>query len=97
MKTGIRLHSVVCDTSVVVVRAVEGIVLECGGHPMSETPDAARAEAAAGATAGTVMGKRYEDAELGLEVLCVKAGAGTLSVAGRALTFREAKPLPSSD
>ncbi|WP_016694149.1 hypothetical protein [Rhodococcus rhodochrous] len=43
------------------------------------------------------MGKRYEDAETGLEVLCVKAGAGSLSIAGRPLSFKEAKTLPSSD
>jgi hypothetical protein len=97
MKAGIRLHSMVCDTSVVVVRPVEGAVVECGGHPMSEAAGPARVEADLSASPGTVMGKRYEDTESGLEVLCVKAGAGFLSVAGRPMSFKEAKSLPSSD
>jgi hypothetical protein len=45
---------------------------------------------------GTVTGKRYvyED---GAEVLATKAGAGSLSVGAKALTLKEAKPLPASD
>nr|WP_026061556.1 hypothetical protein [Rhodococcus rhodochrous] len=97
MKAGTRLHSSVCDTSVVIVRPADGVALECGGHPMSETADSPRIEADLNASTGTVMGKRYEDAETGLEVLCVKAGAGSLSIAGRPLSFKEAKTLPSSD
>lgn len=97
MKAGIRLHSTVCDTSVVVVRPAEGVVVECGGHPMSESADVAKTEANLDDSTGTVMGKRYEDPESGVEVLCVKAGAGTLSIAGRPLSFKEAKSLPSSD
>ncbi|WP_046322101.1 hypothetical protein [Mycobacterium sp. UM_Kg1] len=44
-----------------------------------------------------LVGKRYADEESGLEVLCVKAGAGPLRFAGRALVLRAAKPLPASD
>jgi hypothetical protein len=43
------------------------------------------------------MGKRYEDAELGLEVLCTQAGDGALSVDEAPLLVKGAKPLPSSD
>jgi len=46
---------------------------------------------------GSQMGKRYADDETGLEVLCVKAGAGTLSVGGRPIGAKEAKKLPASD
>jgi hypothetical protein len=46
---------------------------------------------------GTLLGKRYADDESGLELLCVKGGSGQLSVAGRVLRPREARPLPASD
>jgi hypothetical protein len=46
---------------------------------------------------GVQVGKRYFDEESGAEVLCSKAGAGALSISGRALQRRDAKPLPSSD
>jgi hypothetical protein len=43
------------------------------------------------------MGKRFSDDESGLEVLCVKPGAGSLSIDGRAIGAKEAKKLPASD
>ena len=46
---------------------------------------------------GTKMGKRYVDAAGTLELLCVKAGQGSLAVGGVALQTKDAKPLPSSD
>ena len=46
---------------------------------------------------GTKMGKRYVDAAGILELLCVKAGQGSLAVDGVALQTKDAKPLPSSD
>jgi hypothetical protein len=46
---------------------------------------------------GTLLGKRYADEAIGLEVLCTKAGQGSLSVGDTALAVKEAKPLPSSD
>ena len=100
MKAGTRLRSSVCDTNVVIVRSSEDAPgLECGGQPMVDvkspvetagTPDAAHSE-------GTAVGKRYEDTDSGIEVLCVKAGVGSLSIAGRPLTLKSAKALPSSD
>ena len=47
--------------------------------------------------AGSVMGKRYVDAESGLEALCTKPGAGSLSLDGRPLAVKATKKLPSSD
>ena len=46
---------------------------------------------------GTQVGKRYADDDLGLEVLCTKAGQGTLSLGIDPLPVKGAKPLPSSD
>jgi hypothetical protein len=51
----------------------------------------------ADAREGALLGKRYVEDALGLEVLCTKAGEGTLAVDGTALPIKDAKPLPSSD
>ena len=100
MKPGARLKSAVCDTEVVVVRPPKSeISLECGGHAMIAFTDAkpdglALSEDHAG---GTGAGKRFADADTGLEVLCSKAGKGSLSIDGRAIDVKEAKKLPASD
>jgi hypothetical protein len=44
-----------------------------------------------------LLGKRYVHEAAGLEVLCTKAGDGSLTVAGELLPQKDAKPLPSSD
>jgi hypothetical protein len=99
LKPGTKLRSTVCSTEVIVVKAATAPVeIECGGAPMvpatTEPPggavDPARAE-------GTLIGKRYVHEAVGLEVLCTKAGDGSLSVAGEILPQKDAKPLPSSD
>ena len=46
---------------------------------------------------GSLVGKRYVDAGTGMEVLCAKPGAGSLSLSGRLLVIKDAKKLPSSD
>ena len=46
---------------------------------------------------GTLLGKRYGDEDLGLEILCTKAGEGSLSIGNVPLPVKGAKPLPSSD
>lgn len=100
LKPGSRWKSAVCDTEVVVVRPPKGAIdLQCGGHPMAphtaEKPAGlVLSDAHAG---GSQMGKRFADEESGAEFLCTKAGAGSLSIDGRALTAKEAKKLPSSD
>ncbi len=95
MKPGSKLKSAVCDTEVMVIRAAEGS-LECGGVPMADAPESA-GEPNPDFAEGTQMGKRYVDADGTVEVLCVKAGKGSLSMDGVALTTKEAKSLPSSD
>jgi hypothetical protein len=95
MKAGTKLKSAVCDTEVMVIRCGEGTI-ECGGAPMTEEK-AVTGEPAADFAAGTLMGKRYVDADGKFELLCVKAGKGSLSVSGVALSIKDAKPLPASD
>jgi hypothetical protein len=99
LKPGSRWASAVDDTEVIVVKAGgEGISLECGGHPMvpggSAKPEGVTADPEF--SAGTQVGKRFEH-ESGLELLCTKAGAGSLAVDGVTLPLKESKPLPSSD
>lgn len=95
-----RWKSVVCATEIVVVREPSSAVsLACGGAAMvpldmESAPGAVLNPALAG---GTQLGKRYVDEETGLQVLCTKAGDGTLSLDGRALSIQRAKPLPTSD
>lgn len=99
LKAGTRLRSAVSETEVIVVRApAGGAGVECGGHPMVPLgEDPPPGLQATGDDGSTLMGKRYADEELGLELLCTKGGAGTLSVGGTPLPLKEAKPLPSSD
>ncbi|MHB1445394.1 MAG: hypothetical protein ACYCTI_03665 [Acidimicrobiales bacterium] len=99
---GARLKSAVCDTEVVVTKGLpDGPGLYCGGAPMLAAGEEAGAGGAAGPdpdrAGGTVLGKRYTDASGALEVLCVKAGRGSLALGEEPLALRQAKPLPSSD
>jgi hypothetical protein len=96
MKPGTKLKSTVCDTEVMVIRGT-GATVECGGAAMVEERPAERGPLKAGWDKGTQIGKRYVDAAGSLELLCVKAGAGSLSVGGTALQLKDAKPLPASD
>ena len=97
---GTRLKSAVCDTESVVVRPPKTPgALSCGGAPMiayteTRAPGGAPAE---GHTGGSLLGKRYADDGIGIEVLCSKAGQGSLSYEGTPLAPREAKKLPASD
>jgi hypothetical protein len=46
---------------------------------------------------GSLIGKRYVDAEDSVELLCTKGGEGSLTLNGTALEIKQAKALPSSD
>lgn len=100
LKPGSRWKSAVCDTEVVVVRPPKTPVsLECGGHPMVAHA-AARPEGlsvSADHSGGTGMGKRFADEDSGMEVLCSKGGAGSLSINGQPILPKDAKKLPASD
>lgn len=99
LRPGDRLRSAVCSTELVVVKApAEAIDLRCGGVAVLGPDDSAPDGAAlvADFAVGTLIGKRYTDGA-DLELLCSKAGEGSLSVGETALEVKGAKPLPSSD
>jgi hypothetical protein len=97
LTSGKRLRSNVSDTEIIVVRPPAAPVeLSCGGQPMTANL-ATGAAAASSAENDTVLGKRYVDADTGLEVLCTKAGPGVLTADGRQLTIKAPTALPASD
>lgn len=100
IKPGARFRSAVCTTEIAVVRAGRPTAdLRCGGVPMVPLGKEADGDGkpVPPFDAGTLMGKRYTDPDEGVEVLCIKAGAGSLSVGETPLEVKTAKPLPSSD
>ena len=99
LKAGTRLRSATDACEVVVVKAPGGAVdLRCGGHPFVALDGEVAPQAVeSGLDQGTQLGKRYSDEELGLEVLCTKAGEGSISVGDTPLEVKGAKPLPASD
>jgi hypothetical protein len=100
VKPGARFRSAVCDTEVVVVRATDVTVdLRCGGPPMAPLGESSPSNLTVRLPfdTGTALGKRYVDETSSFEVLCTKAGAGTLSAGDTPLAVKEAKPLPASD
>ncbi|HEY1078356.1 MAG TPA: hypothetical protein VGE51_16800 [Fontimonas sp.] len=100
LKAGSRFKSAVCDTQVMVVKAPAGdFDLRCGGVEMVGGTATAPAGLALDAahSAGTLIGKRYVNADESIELLCTKGGKGSLAVNGTALEVKQAKQLPSSD
>lgn len=100
LRPGQKLHSAVCDAQVVVVKAPDGDVeVGCGGAPLLDDGEQADGSAQLDPSLGEgpLLGKRYADDDLGLELLCTRAGTGALTVDGRPLPLKGAKPLPSSD
>ncbi|MBE9373268.1 hypothetical protein IQ251_02300 [Saccharopolyspora sp. HNM0983] len=100
-KVGSTLVSTVDDTAVVVVRWSAGAApLTCGGAPMVGKDDhdgSARGTLDPDQASGTVLGKRYVAADGSVELLCTKAGQGSLALGDAALAVKAAKPLPASD
>ena len=99
LKAGTRLRSATDACEVVVVKAPgEAVDLRCGGQPfVAIDADVTPQAPAAGFDGGTQLGKRYADETLGLEILCTKAGEGSISVGETVLEVKGAKPLPASD
>ena len=100
MKTGARYRSQVCETEMIVVKALPGDVdLTVGGHPVIDL----KAEPTPGLSikpgteTGSALGKRYTDASGKLELLITKGGAGGLALGGETLPLKDTKPLPASD
>lgn len=100
LAAGTKLRSTVCKMEGIVIREPQQDgMIECGGQSMVEAkqPASTSQELSAPEPSQALIGKRYVDEESGLEILCTKQGLGALSFAGRALTLKQAKPLPSSD
>ena len=100
LKPGTRMRSSVDATEVVVVRAPKDadVDLRCGGQAMvPHGQEAGGGDVDPSFSDGTQMGKRYAGAEGELELLCTKAGEGSLSLGTEPILLKDAKPLPSSD
>lgn len=100
IKPGSRWKSAVCDAQMVVVRPPKAAgELQCGGFAVLDLNDAAApsGDVHPDHAGGVLVGKRYTDADSGIEVLGAKAGKGSLAFDGRALQLKDAKPLPASD
>lgn len=100
LRPGQKLRSAVSEAQVVVVKAPAGPVdLACGGAALLAEGQEADGTAVLDESLGDgpLLGKRYADDEAGIELLCTRPGAGGLTVDGRPLALKGAKPLPASD
>src|SRR6266545_4175928 len=97
LKPGARLRSVVCATEVIVVAGAGDVDVRCGGLPMVTVEVAPSTDDVPipGMDTGTQLGKRYTSESGSPELLCTKAGKGTLAIGATPLDLKEAKPLPS--
>ncbi len=100
LRPGLRLESATCDTQVVVVKAPKDtpvVDVRCGGTPMRGLGSGGERSPVSTDGEPTLLGKRYADDEVGLELLCTQGGAGALAIGDVPLLVKGAKPLPSSD
>ena len=98
-RAGPQLVSAVDTTAVIIIRApAEESTLTCGGVAMAAPGEpVSAAEPDPSLMGGTQIGKRYVDEADTIQVLCTKAGSGTLALDGKPLLIQAAKPLPASD
>jgi hypothetical protein len=100
LRPGQQFASCVDSVKMIVIRAPgDDVVLTCGGVEMVDPQQVPVPEKSPDpAWQGSVLiGKRYADEELGIELLCTKGGSGTVAVNGVLLPIKDAKPLPASD
>jgi hypothetical protein len=99
LKSGSRLKSAVCEGEVMVVSAPPADVeITCGGTAMfASGGEGVAAEIDPEQAVGIAIGKRYITEDESLEVLCVKAGQGSLAVDGALLLQKDTKKLPKTD
>ena len=100
LKPGLRLKSAVCSTEIMILRSPPvSADICCGGvemlAPTEQPPPGARLDPAQ--AQGSLIGKRYVDAEDRVEILCTQGGAGSLTLNGALMALKLAKALPSSD
>jgi hypothetical protein len=98
-RAGQQLVSAVDSTAVIVIKAPAaectvtcgGVAVATAGGPVTAAdPDPAL-------MGGTQIGKRYVDDADTIQLLCTKAGQGTLALDRNPLRIQAAKPLPASD
>jgi hypothetical protein len=94
---GARLGCAECGASVVVVAWREPADITCDGGPLAPGAVVTGSPAPAAAGGGISLGKRYVDADHGVELLAVRAGRGTLCSSGVPMPVKVPKPLPTSD
>jgi len=98
LKPGAKFQSTVDTTQVIIVKGSGHADLQCGGAPMAPTGDSRiDGTPAAPNSDGTLLGKRYSNEDGTIEVLCTKAGEGSLSIADTPLEIAQTKALPASD
>lgn len=99
LKAGTRLVSKCCDAEVMIIKSPGQGNVSCGGHEMYLVSEkgSSTEDLNADLSGGVLIGKRYTDADQTIELLCVKAGKGTLAFNGIIMRVKEAKKLPSSD
>lgn len=96
-KPGTKLSSTVCKTQIMALRVpAKELEISCGGAPM-QIGDPAELGEMSGENSGTLVGKRYTDADETMEFLCTRGGDGSLAIAGYTIDIKAAKKLPSSD
>lgn len=95
IRPGLKLASTVSAAQFVVIRGLGDVDLRHAGTSLST--DMTVAPSGAEATGEVLVGKRYSNATADIEFLCVKAGAGDLTVGGEILAVGAAKALPASD
>ena len=98
-RAGQQLVSAVDSTAVIIIKAPAAeCTVTCGGVAMVVAGQAVTAaEPDPSLMGGTQIGKRYVDDADTIQVLCTKAGSGTLALDGAPLVIQAAKPLPASD
>jgi hypothetical protein len=98
-RAGQQLVSAVDSTAVIVIKAPAAeCTVTCGGVAMATAGEpVTHAEPDLALMGGTQIGKRYVDDADTIQLLCTKAGQGTLALDGNPLQILAAKPLPASD
>jgi hypothetical protein len=99
-RAGQQLVSAVDSTSVIVIKAPAAeCTVTCGGIAMAAAGGGpvTGAQPDPSLMGGTQIGKRYVDDADSIQLLCTKAGQGTLALDGNPLQIQAAKPLPASD
>lgn len=96
-KPGTKLSSTVCKTQIMALRVPAAeLEITCGGAPM-QVGDPETLGDMSGENTGTLVGKRYTDADETMEFLCTRGGDGSIAVDGYVIDVKAAKKLPSSD